>query len=115
MISLRMRRFVAATLPFLVARSWLAGVELEPIGPGGFVVASTNIEVTPRAGVPIVDYLNGKVTAKEAVYLTDILTHPESVPTLHISVPSDAKLFGAQAGTGIPLVLFILYPGQHGG
>ncbi len=81
-----------------------------PVAPGPFTVGSTNLEVSPRAGVPMFDFLNGKATAKGIVYLTDILTHPEAVSTLQISVPGDAKLFGAQAGTRIPLVLFVLYP-----
>lgn len=85
------------------------GVELEPIGQGPFAVASTNLEVTPRPDVPMVDFLNGKVTAKETTYLTDILTHPEAVPTLSIGVPGDA-VFDAHAGTHMPLVLVIFYP-----
>ena len=91
-------------LPWFLACPLLPGTELEPVGPGPFAVGSTNLEVTPRSGMPMFDFLNGKATTKETVYLTDILTHPEAVPTLSIDVPGGAKLFGAQAGSRIPPV-----------
>lgn len=88
----------------------LAGDELDPIGLGSFAVGCTNLEVTPRVGVPMFDFLNGKRSAKETLYLTAILTHPEAVPTLSIHVPSDTSVFAADAGREIPLVLTVFYP-----
>ncbi len=90
-----------------------AGAEIEPIGVGTYALAATNLEVTPRAETPMFDYLNGKMTSKSTVYLTDILTHPEAVPTLTIPVPANRAVFGALAGKSIPVVLFAMYPTTH--
>ena len=87
--------------------------ELEPIGPGPFELATTNLEVTPRADVPMFDCLNGKTTSAGTVYLTDILAHPEAVPTLTIAVPGNRRPFGPMAGHSIPLVLLVMYPTAH--
>jgi dienelactone hydrolase len=106
----RLSRLLAAALPVLVAAAPLAAVELDPIGPGPYAVASTNLEVTPRAGVPMFDFLNGKATARGTEYLTDILAHPAAVPTLTITVPDDPARFGAQAGVRLPVVLCLFYP-----
>lgn len=106
----RIFRLIVALLPFVFAASRLASAELEPIGLGPFAVGSTNLEVTPPEGMPMFDFLNGKATKQKPVYLTDILTHPEAVPTLRLDVPPDPKLFGAQAGTRLPVVLMVLYP-----
>jgi len=103
-------RIVFVVLPLLIGGRPAAGAELEPIGPGPFAVASTNFEVTPRPEVPMFDFLNGKVTPTRTEYITDILSHPEAVPTLTIPVPNDAKRYGSQAGTKLPLVLVVMYP-----
>jgi predicted dienelactone hydrolase len=101
-----------SALAALTAFAWLSGAEITPIGPGPFAAGSTNMEVTVAvpAKAPMFDYLNGKATANKVVYLTDILTHPESTLVLDIAVPARPKVFGRQAGTRIPLVLYVLYP-----
>lgn len=105
-----MLRWLLSVLPLFAIGSQLLSAELEPIQPGPFAVACTNLEVTPRDGVPMFDFLNGKTSSSGTVYLTDILAHPEAVPTLQVEVPHDVKRFGKQAGTRIPLVLLIVYP-----
>ncbi len=105
------------THPSLRARAVLAGifllsarlgaVELDPIPRGPLPVATTNLEVTAQADAKVMfDYMNGKV----AQYLTDILVHPDAVPTVQVDVPDDKKLFGARAGTRVPFVLMVVYP-----
>ncbi len=88
----------------------LGGAELEPVGRGPFAIGCTNLEVTPREGVPMFDFLNGKRNSQGTVYLTDILTHPDTVPTFDLDVPADATLYGAQASTTIPVVVVVFYP-----
>lgn len=105
--------FAPLVLAALAFCARLPAVELEPIGPGPDALATTNLEVTPREGVKMFDYLNGKMTSKDTVYLTDILTHPEAVPTLSIAVPDNRSLFHALAGRSIPVVLVIMYPTPH--
>jgi len=105
-----MLRWFLAVLPLLTLCLRLLSAELEPIRPGPFAVACTNLEVTPQDSGPMFDFLNGKTSSSGTVYLTDILVHPEAVPTLQVDVPRDSKLFGKQAGTRIPLVLLIVYP-----
>ena len=109
--SLGLRRWATVVLAFLFASPLLVSVELEPVHPGPFAVATTNLEATPHDSGPMLDFLNGKTTSERRTqYLTDILVHPEAVPTLRQRPPGDTKLFGAQAGTRIPLVLLIVYP-----
>jgi dienelactone hydrolase len=93
-----------------IAGTRVAGNELEPIRPGSYPVATTNLEVTPHDSVSMFDFLNGKASSDGNKYLTDILVHPETVPTVWVDVPHNPKLFGPQAGTRIPLVLLIVYP-----
>jgi hypothetical protein len=105
-----MFRRLAAVLS-LVACPWLAGVELDPVGPGPYVVATTNLEVRPQVDAKAMfDFLNGKASNDGTKYLTDILVHPDAVPTLQVNVPNDRKGYGAQAGTRLPLVLLVVYP-----
>ncbi len=94
----------------IALRTLARAAELEPIGPGPYALATTNLEVTPRADLPMFDCLNGKMTAARTVYLTDILAHPEAVPTLTIAVPAGGRPFGSIAGRSIPLVLLVMYP-----
>ena len=105
-----MSRWLTAVLPLCLVCSRLAGVELEPILSGPFPVATTNLEARPCDSKAMFDYLNGKTASGATQYLTDILVHPEAVPTVSINVPDDAKLYGPQAGTRLPLVLLIVYP-----
>jgi predicted dienelactone hydrolase len=99
-----------ATLLFVLFSGRAVATEVSPVGPGRFPVGSTNLEVTARAGVPMVDFLKGKTTRKETFYIADILTHPESAIVTSLAVPPDAATFGRQAGTKLPLVLYVLYP-----
>ena len=103
-------RWLLSVLPLLVLCPRLLSTELEPIHPGPFAVACTNLEVAPHDSEPMLDFLNGKTSSSGTVYLTDILIHPEAVPMLQVDVPSDVKLYGKQAGTRIPLVLLVVYP-----
>jgi predicted dienelactone hydrolase len=105
-----MLRWLFSALPLLAICPRLMSAELAPIPPGPSAVACTNLEATPHDSGPMFDFLNGKTSSSGTVYLTDILVHPEAVPTLTVDVPSDGKLFGKQAGTRIPLVLLIVYP-----
>lgn len=105
-----MLRWLFAVLPLLASGSQLLSEELESVRPGSFAVACTNLEVTPHERGAMFDFLNGKISSSGTAYVTDILVHPEAVPTLQVEVPGDVKLFGKQAGTRIPLVLLIVYP-----
>jgi len=101
----------AIALAFLLAAGGLIAVELEPFAPGPYAVATTNLEAKPQESTAVMfDFLNGKANSQSTRYLTDILIHPEAVPTLQIDVPADPKLFGKQAGSRIPLVLLVVYP-----
>ena len=96
---------VLAVIFLLSAR--LGAVELDPIPRGPLPVATTNLGVFPQAdGQAMFDYMNGK----GAQYLTDILVHPDAVPTVQVDVPDNKKLFGARAGTRVPFVLLVVYP-----
>jgi predicted dienelactone hydrolase len=75
--------------------------------PGPYAVGSTNLQVTPPAGKPLIDHLNG---SKDGSYLSAILTHPRAVPQLQVTVPATDPYAGALAGKPQPLVLHILYP-----
>ncbi len=99
-----------AALASLTAFERLSSAEIEPIGPGPFAVGSTNMEVTVPVKAPMVDYLNGKSVANHVTYLSDILARPDSAMLLKIDVPANPAVFHAQAGTRIPLVLYVLYP-----
>jgi dienelactone hydrolase len=104
------RRLIAA-LSLLVVCPWLAGGEIEPVAPGPFAVATTNLQVRPQAGAKAMfDFLNGKVSAEGTKYLTDILVHPDAVPTVQVAIPDDRKRYGAHAGQRLPLVLLVVYP-----
>lgn len=103
------RILVTACAAALPALSLLA-VELKHPGPGSFPVGSTNFEVrAPAEGVPIFDYLNGKATAQQLLYISDLLVSPESVPTVQVPVPG-GQPFGRWAGKSLPVVLYVLYP-----
>jgi hypothetical protein len=99
-----------AALLLVVLRPSALATELSPVGPGRYAVGSTNFEVTGRPGVPMVDFLKGKTTRKETLYVADILTHPEAAIVTFVDVPADPATFGRQAGTRLPLVLYVLYP-----
>jgi len=104
------RRFAAA-LSLVVVCPWLAGVEIEPIPAGRYAVATTNLEVHAQPDAKAMfDFLNGKATADGTKYLTDILVHPEAVPTLQVEIPNDRKRYGGHAGQRLPLVLLVVYP-----
>lgn len=55
-------------------------------------------------------YLNGKPSGQHITYVTDILQHPDGVPTITVDVPADAKVYGSWAGQKIPVVTYLLYP-----
>lgn len=87
------------------------GAAIAPAGPGPFPVATTQLEVRPQADAKAMfAFLNGARSGKGTSYLTDILVHPDAVPTVQIDVPADAKSYGAYAGTRVPLVLLVVYP-----
>lgn len=103
--------WTVASLLFLLGAVRLAATELEPVQPGAFPVATTNFEVRPQADAKTMfAYLNGNASGAGTQYLTDILVHPQAVPTLQVDVPADAGLFGNQAGTRLPVVLLVVYP-----
>ncbi|MFT3784401.1 MAG: hypothetical protein QM790_20515 [Nibricoccus sp.] len=105
-----MLRWFVAALPLFAICPRLVSAELEPIRPGPYPVACTNLEVAPREGVPMFDFLNGKASGGGTMYLTDILVHPDAVPTVYVDVPKDSQRFGKQAGTRLPVVLLVVYP-----
>ena len=97
----------AALAGIFLLTARLGAVELEPIPRGPLPVATTNLEATPQADAKAMfDYMNGKGPQ----YLTDILVHPDAVPTVQVAVPDNKKLFGARAGTRVPFVLLVVYP-----
>jgi dienelactone hydrolase len=101
---------VAFAIVLFSSGAQVGGTELELVRPGSHPVATTNLEVTPHESGPMFEFLNGKVSSADTKYLTDILVHPEAVPILHVDVPRNPELFGAQAGTRLPVVLLIVYP-----
>lgn len=107
-------RFFAAPLVFalvLVASTRGRGAEIVPVEAGPFAVATTNLEVQPQADAKAMfAFLNGARTADRTPYLTDILVHPDAVPTVQLDVPADAAHYGAFAGQRVPLVLLVVYP-----
>lgn len=105
------RRCFALVLSTFLLGVRLAAVELEPVRPGPWPVATTNLEARPQADAKVMfEYLNGKATSEGIRYLTDILVHPAAVPTVQLDVPADARLFGPYAGKRLPLVLLVVYP-----
>lgn len=110
MKALHRRRWAVVFVLVALFASHTRAAEIAPIGDGPYAVAATNLEVTPKPDLPMFDFLNGKMTSRSTVYLTDILTHPEAVPTLSIAVPDDVKVFHALAKRTIPVVLFVMYP-----
>lgn len=105
---LRVAVFICVTL---LAGAQGASLELAPVQPGPFPVATTNLEVRPQADAKAMfNFMNGTATSDGLRYLTDILVHPDAVPTVQLDVPADAKLYGKLAGTRLPLVLLIVYP-----
>lgn len=105
-----MRLFLLASLLLSLALPTRAA-EIPAFAPGPFAVGSTNLQVTPPAGRPLIDYLNG---SKDGAYLAAILTHPQAVPLLQVTVPTSQPGAGAVAGKPQPLVLHILYPTTAG-
>lgn len=104
-------RSLVLLLPFLLDPAAGLAAEIPALGPGSFAVATTNLEVRPQADAKAMfDFMNGKSTSTGPQYLTDILVHPDAVPTVQLDVPADAGLFGKLAGTRLPLVLLIVYP-----
>ncbi len=92
----------------------LNAVELDHPGPGPYAVGSTNFEVRePAEGVAMFDYLNGKATAQQLLYISDLLVSPDSVPTVQVPVPVDPK-FGRWSGKSLPVVLYVVYPTTAG-
>lgn len=101
--------FRALVFAFLAAT--LFGAEIAPVGPGPLRVATTNLEVRPQGDAQqMFDFLNGRATPEGLRYLTDLLVHPETVPTAWIEVPADVRRFGPLAGVRLPLVLLVVYP-----
>lgn len=95
----------------LLALVGVRAAELPPFEPGPFPVATTNLEVRPQADAKAMfEYMNGAQSSGAAKYLTDILVHPDAVPTVNLEVPADAKVFGPLAGQRLPLVLLVVYP-----
>ena len=89
----------------------LDGAEIARSGAGPFAVATTNLEVRPQTDAKVMfDFLNGRKTPTGMHYLTDILVHPDAVPTVQLDVPADPKRFGPFAGTRLPIVLLVAYP-----
>lgn len=101
----------ACAFALFLGATGLAGVEIAPLGPGPFAVATTNLEVRPQADAKAMfELLNGSRSGTGQRYLTDILMHPEAVPTVQLDVPADPQRYGAFAGTRLPLVLLVVYP-----
>lgn len=105
-----MRLFLLVSLLLNLALPARAA-EIPAFAPGPFAVGSTNLQVTVPAGRPLIDHLNG---SKDGAYLSSVLTHPQAVPLLQVSVPASDPYAGALAGKPQPLVLHILYPTPAG-
>lgn len=107
------RKLGAFFLGALFALASLSGAEILPMGPGPYAIGSTNLEVSATRDAAMIDYLNGKDRSGGALYLSEILAHPESALVTTIDVPAEPKTFGKQAGTRLPVVLFVLYPTRN--
>jgi len=101
-----MRCFLIASLLLSLALPARAA-EIPAFAPGPFAVGSTNLQVTPPASRPLIDYLNG---SKDGAYLSAILANPQAVPQVQVTMPASQPGAGAIAGKPQPLVLHILYP-----
>lgn len=108
-----LRALLRPLLPGLAFALALGGTaaEIPAFAPGPFAVATTNLEVRPQADAKAMfTFLNGEPASGHFRYLTDILVHPEAVPTLQVDVPADAKTYGSYAGQRVPVVLLVVYP-----
>jgi hypothetical protein len=104
-----MLKFALFWLPFVLCCGDAVASEIPAAAAGPYAVGSTCMEVTPKDDQPMGDYLNGKYTRQRVWYVADLLTYRDATPVLQVPVPRE-KTFGAQAGTSLPLVLFVLYP-----
>lgn len=105
-----MRLFLLASLLLSLALPARAA-EIPAYAPGPFAVGSTHLQVSVPSGRPLLDYLNG---SKDGAYISAILTNPQAVPQLQLSVPASEPGAGALVGKPQPLVLHILYPTTAG-
>ena len=77
-----MSRWLVSVWVVLSTGFTLSATELDPIPPGPHPVAMTNLEVRPQSDAKAMfGFLNGKTSAEGTRYLTDILVHPDAVPT----------------------------------
>ncbi|MDR7298932.1 dienelactone hydrolase [Pelomonas aquatica] len=107
-----MRRLLALGFCLALALATRAhAADILAFVPGPHAVGSTNLEVTPPKDRPLIDYLNG---SKDGAYLPAVLTHPQAVPQLQVTVPANQPGAGAIAGKPQPVVLHILYPTTAG-
>lgn len=87
----------------------LSGAPIPAIGPGPYEVGSSNFEVSLEPTMQVNDYLKGKAEG-QALYISNILVHPESALIAHVPIPPDSELYGSTAGKNLPVAMYVLYP-----
>ena len=93
---------------------------LEPMGPGPYPVASTNMEVLPEyAGIgddAMLEVLLGRQGDDgESRFVIDILKYPEAAWIVDVPVPNEPDLYGPASAQELPVLSFIVYPSKAGG
>lgn len=92
-----------------------ASLEIEPLGPGPYLVGSTNMEVAAEyadiGDEAMHDFLLGLAEEpNKPRYVADLLKHPESAWVIDVPVPDEPELYGPASGQSMPLVTFVAYP-----
>ena len=87
---------------------------VDPIAPGRFEVACSNIEqdasrVVQLGGIPS-DYWEGNYVDGRERYVTELLVHPASAVTFDAQVPDVRRLYPRFAGEPFPFVAVVCHP-----
>ena len=88
-------------------------VTANPISPGRFVVACSNLEMDTSRMIPgavPADYWEGKVVEGRARYITELLTQPEAAIRVPALVPDIRSLYPGNAGDVVEHVAIVCHP-----
>lgn len=87
-----------------------------PVGPGPYIVGSTNIEMDPGATTPgrnLGDYQLGFREDETKGFVDEVLASPKDVFTFDLEIPDESGLYGIDAGTTLQVVGYLFYPTTH--
>lgn len=82
---------------------------VNPISPGRFAVACSNLEMDASRvapGLVVEDYWEGR----EGRYITELLTQPQVALRVDALVPDERSLYPQYAGTQVPHVVIVCHP-----